>query len=57
MHVLLLAEVYNRAQEIEQALVALERLEYVDQGLGGQLIVVLDGDLNAHLQILSYIRL
>jgi len=45
----LLAEVDYGAKEVEQALVALEVLEDVDKRLGGQLLVVLDGDLHADL--------
>ena len=53
----LLAEVDDGAQKVEQALVALERLEDVDECLGGQLLVVLDRDLNAHLNKLKRLEL
>jgi len=33
--------------------VALERLEELNKGVSGELLVVLGGDLDAHLQVLS----
>ena len=57
VHVGLLAEVDYGAEEVEEALVALERLEYVDERLRGQLLVILDGDLHAYLQVLTDVRL
>lgn len=49
VNVRLLAKVDDRAQEVEETLVALERLEYVDERLCCQLLVILDGDLYANL--------
>ena len=41
VHLGLLAEVDDRSEEVEQALIALERLEQLDQCRGRQLLVVL----------------
>uniref|UniRef100_A0A8W7PT82 Uncharacterized protein n=1 Tax=Anopheles coluzzii TaxID=1518534 RepID=A0A8W7PT82_ANOCL len=53
VHLRILAEVDDRAEEVEQSLVALEALEQVDQRLRRQLLVVLGRDLHADLQILT----
>ena len=52
-----LAEVDNRAEEVEETLVALEGLEELDERLRGQLLVVLGGDLDNNLQILAQVGL
>ena len=49
VHIGLLTEVDYGAEKVEEAFVGLERLEYVDERLGGQLLVVFDRDLHAHL--------
>ena len=48
-----LAEVDDGSQEVEETLVALEGLKDVDEGSGGQLLVVLGGHLDADLQVLA----
>ncbi len=47
----ILAEVDNAAEEVEETLEALEWLEQVDEGVRRQLLVVLRGNLNAHLKV------
>jgi hypothetical protein len=47
----ILAEVDNAAEEVEETLEALEWLEQVDEGVCRQLLVVLRGNLNAHLKV------
>lgn len=53
MYLLVLREVNNRPQEVEQSLVAFEALKQIDQSFGGKLFMVLGGDLNADLEVLS----
>ncbi len=50
----ILAEVDNAAEEVEETLEALEWLEQVDEGVRRQLLVVLGGNLNAHLKVGRY---
>jgi hypothetical protein len=45
-----LAEVDNGAKEVEETLEGLERLEEIDEGSGGQLLVVLGGNLTGVIQ-------
>ena len=49
MHLTILAEVDNGAEEVEEPLVALEGLKQVDEVHRGQLLVVLGGYLHTHL--------
>ncbi len=47
----ILAEVDNAAEEVEETLEALEWLEQVDEGVRRQLLVILGGNLDAHLKL------
>ncbi len=47
----ILAEIDNAAEEVEETLEALEWLEQVDEGVRRQLLVILGGNLNAHLKV------
>lgn len=49
VHIGLLRKVDNRAEVVVETLKALERLKHVDQRLGGELLGILDGDLDDDL--------
>ncbi len=51
----LLAKVDDRPKEVEESLVALERLKHVNQRLGAELVVVLGRNLDNDLQVLPYV--
>jgi hypothetical protein len=53
----ILAEIDDGAQEIEEAFVALERLEEIDECLGGELLAILRCNLDNDLQIVAKICL
>ena len=57
MNITLLAKVDNGAQEIKQAFKTLERLKKIDQILSGKLLMVLGGNLDTDLKILSNVGL
>lgn len=57
VHLRVLAEVDDGPQEVEESLKALEGLEDLGQGLGGQLLVVLGGNLHADLKVLADVGL
>ena len=48
-----LAEVDDGSEEVEESFEALEPFEEVNQGVGRQLLVVLGGDLDADLKVLT----
>ena len=52
-----LGEVDDAAKEVEETLEALEALEEVDEAFGGELLVVLGGDLDTDLEVLADVGL
>ena len=48
-----LAKVDDRSEEVKESFEALEPFEEVNQGVGRQLVVVLGGDLDADLKVLT----
>ncbi len=57
MHVTLLAKVHNGPKEIKQSFEALEGFKEINEVLGSQLLVVLGGNLDTDLEILTDISL
>ena len=53
MDLRVLAEVNNGAEEIKETLIALETLKQLDEALRGEMLVVLGGNLDHDLQVLS----
>ena len=57
MHIRLLTKVHNGSKEVEETFEALEGLKHINEVLGGELLVILGGNLDAHLQVLADVGL